>query len=93
VRRALAEHPALPTSVRDLLAQDPDMFVRNAIAARPDTPQALRHTLIAGLTTDDPEAELLLAFTRAHPTCPSPAPTPEPRTREQAEELLARAGL
>jgi hypothetical protein len=93
VRRTLAKHPALPMSMRDLLAQDSDMFVRDAIAARPDTPQDLRDTLIAGLTTDDPEAELPLAFTRAHHTCPFPAPTPEPCTREQAEELLGRAGL
>ncbi|MEU6658102.1 hypothetical protein [Streptomyces sp. NPDC046821] len=93
VRLALADHPALQASMRDQLAEDPDIFVRNAIAARVDTPAALRDDLVTTLETDDPRLEWFLSFARQTHACPPPAPTPEARSREQAEELLARAGL
>ncbi|MFE7488480.1 hypothetical protein [Kitasatospora sp. NPDC057541] len=91
VRRAVAAHPDLPEALRDLLAQDPDILVRNEIACRADTPPALCEQLTATLTTDDPVDSFLLAH-RGH-TCRQPAPAPPALTREQAEALLARAGL
>lgn len=42
VREAVAAHPNLFTEPRDLLAGDVDAFVRNASAARPDTPSTRR---------------------------------------------------
>lgn len=93
VRLALAGLPALPASMRDRLAEDPDIFVRKAIAARADTPAALRDDLATTRETDDLRLEGLLTFTRQPHVCPPPAPTLAARSREQAEELLARAGL
>ncbi|SEL86157.1 hypothetical protein [Streptacidiphilus jiangxiensis] len=93
VRLALADHPALPADMRDRLAQDPDIFVRNAIAARADTPAGMREDLASTLETDDPQLTWLLGSTRQPHACPAPAPIPAARSRQQAEELLARAGL
>lgn len=93
VRSAVAAHPDLPADLRDLLAEDPDFFVRDAIAARGDTPAELRERLVAGLKPDSPLAEWMLSFGRANHACPPPAPVPPPLTRQQAEALLARAGL
>lgn len=93
VRLALADHPALSATMRDRLAEDPDIFVRNAIAARADTPAALRDDLAATLETDDSRLKWLLDLTRHPHACPEPAPIPAARSRQQAEELLARAGL
>ncbi|MEU6210893.1 hypothetical protein ABZ891_13405 [Streptomyces sp. NPDC047023] len=93
VRRAVAAHPYLSAELRDLLAGDQDAFVRNEIAARPDTPQALRDSIVATLTTDDPVADWFLSFRRNPHTCPPRAQTPAKLTREEAEDLLARAGL
>ncbi|MER6451002.1 hypothetical protein [Streptomyces venezuelae] len=94
VRSAVAAHPDLPTGLRDLLAEDPDLFVRNAIAARADTPVELRERIVSGLEPDSPLAEWMLSFGRGTThACPPPAPVPAPLTRQQAEALLARAGL
>ncbi len=93
VRLALADHPALPAGMRDRLAEDSDIFVRNAIAARADTPAAMRDDLVTMLETDDPQLEWFLTFARQPHACPAPTPIPAARTRQQAEELLARAGL
>ncbi|MFE7558822.1 hypothetical protein [Kitasatospora sp. NPDC057500] len=91
VRTAVAAHPDLPAALHDLLAQDPDTLVRNEIACRTDTPPALRERLTATLTPRDPAEAFLLAH-RGH-TCPQPPPAPPALTREQAQALLARAGL
>ncbi len=93
VRQALAEHPALPTSVRDLLAADTDVLVRSTVAARPDTPPVLREALEATLRSNDPAEQWLVGFNRHQ--CPPAAerPATAARSREQAEDLLARAGL
>ncbi|MFB8242677.1 HEAT repeat domain-containing protein [Kitasatospora purpeofusca] len=91
VRRAVAAHPDLPPELRDLLAQDPDILVRNEIACRTDTPPHLREQLAPTLTTQDP-AEAFLLGNRSH-TCPSPDPAPPALTENQAQVLLARAGL
>ncbi|MFE2850074.1 hypothetical protein ACFXJO_02945 [Streptomyces lavendulae] len=93
VREAVAAHPDLPPGLRDLLAEDQDFFVRNAIAARKDTPPALREQVVATLKPDSPLAEWMLSFSRGTHTCPAPAPVPPHRTRQQAEALLAQAGL
>lgn len=42
VRRQLAEHPQLPSDLRDKLAEDPSACVRVGIFARPDTPEPTR---------------------------------------------------
>jgi hypothetical protein len=81
--------------MRDLLAEDPNVLVRSAIATRPDTPAVLGEALAATLETDDPVERWLLGFHR-HQCPPSAAAvdaTPRVRSREQAEDLLARAGL
>ncbi|MEU8765111.1 hypothetical protein [Streptomyces sp. NPDC048659] len=93
VREAVASHPDLPPALRDLLAEDQDIFVRSAIAARADTPQAIREQVVATLEPDSPVAEWLLAFRRGGHTCPPAAPASPNLTRQQAESLLARAGL
>ncbi|MFJ3926361.1 hypothetical protein [Streptomyces sp. NPDC090022] len=93
VRRAVADHPNLPAELRNRLARDPDIHVRNTIAARPDTPAPLRESLIATAATDDPLTEWVLSFKRSAHTCPPRSPAPPDLTREQAEELLVRAGL
>ncbi|MGZ9931807.1 hypothetical protein ACXNSR_18160 [Streptomyces sp. NC-S4] len=93
VRRAVASHPDLPAGLRDLLAEDSDMFVRNAIAARADTPAHMRERVVATLKPDSPVAEWLLSFGRSTHTCPPRTPVPQLLTRQQAEALLARAGL
>ncbi|MEJ8643642.1 hypothetical protein WKI68_24250 [Streptomyces sp. MS1.HAVA.3] len=93
VREPVATHPDLSAELRDLLAGDPDNVVRNAIGARPDTPPSLRDSIVATLATDDPVTHWFLSFRRNAPTCPPPAPAPPKLTREQAEDLLARAGL
>ncbi|MFG2340949.1 hypothetical protein [Streptomyces yangpuensis] len=93
VRRAVAAHPHLSAELRDVLASDADPFVRNAIAARPDTPSTLRESLVAGLATDDPLTEWFLSFGRNTHACPPRAAAPPRFTREQAEELITRAGL
>ncbi|MFD6974543.1 hypothetical protein [Streptomyces sp. NPDC059979] len=93
VREAVATHQDLSAELRGVLAQDPDPFVRNAIAARPDTPPTLRDSIVATLATDDPMTNWFLSFRRTPHTCPPPTPAPPKLTREQAEDLLARAGL
>ncbi|WP_424638904.1 hypothetical protein [Embleya sp. AB8] len=93
VREAVAAHPDLPTGLRDLLADDPDTFVRNAIAARPDTTPALRERLVTTLETDSPLAEWVLSYRRNPNTGGSPPAARPILTREQAEALLAEAGL
>ncbi|MET7365939.1 hypothetical protein ABZS61_08915 [Streptomyces sp. NPDC005566] len=93
VREAVAAHPNLPAELRDVLAADGDVFVRNAIADRQDTPSTLRESLSAALETDDPWVEWIQSSARTPHTCPPPAPAPPRLTREQAESLLARAGL
>ncbi|MFJ6793300.1 hypothetical protein [Streptomyces sp. NPDC091268] len=93
VREAIAVHPGLSPALRDLLAEDVDIFVRNAIAARPDTPPALREHVLARLKPESPVAEWMLSFSRETHTCPPPAPAPPRLSRQQAESLLARAGL
>ncbi|MEU9713996.1 hypothetical protein [Streptomyces sp. NPDC047976] len=93
VRRAVAAHPDLSAELRDLLAGDRDLFVRNEIAARADTPATLRDSIVATLTTDNPVADWLLSLRRNTHPCPPPAAAPPRLTREQAEDLLARAGL
>ncbi|WP_053689289.1 hypothetical protein [Streptomyces sp. WM6372] len=93
VRRAVAAHPNPSAELRDVLAADVDVFVRSTVAARPDTPSALRESLVATLTTDDPLTEWVLSFPRNTHTCPPRASAPPKLTREQAAELLARAGL
>ncbi|MEV0576548.1 hypothetical protein [Streptomyces sp. NPDC050392] len=93
VREAVAAHPGLPVELRDVLAGDPDEFVRNAIAARPETPSTLRESLVATLATGDSLAAWVLSSRRNVHACPAPAPAPPRLTREQAEDLLARAGL
>ncbi|MGE7387035.1 hypothetical protein ACQKM2_16305 [Streptomyces sp. NPDC004126] len=93
VRTAVAGHPDLPAELRDLLTGDPDVFVRNEIAARSDTPATLRDSIVGTLTTDSPVADWFLSFRRNTHTCPPRAPAPPGLTREQAEALLARAGL
>ncbi|MFJ2596830.1 hypothetical protein [Streptomyces erythrochromogenes] len=89
----MATHPDLPAELLDLLAGDRDAFVRNEIAARADIPSALRDSIVATLTTDDPVADWFLSFRRNTHTCPPPPPAPPRLTREQAEDLLACAGL
>ncbi|MFI6899339.1 hypothetical protein ACIBM4_35075 [Streptomyces sp. NPDC050256] len=93
VREAVAAHPELPPGLRDLLAGDEDIFVRNAIAARADTPPALREQLVATMEPGDPLAEWILSLRRGTHTCPPPDPTSPNRSRQQAESLLAEAGL
>ncbi|MFA7766347.1 hypothetical protein [Streptomyces sp. NRRL S-448] len=93
VRAAVAAHPDLPPGLRDLLAEDQDIFVRNAIAARADTPPTLREQVVATLEPDSPLAEWMLSFSRGTHTCPPAAPAPAIFTRQQAESLLAQAGL
>ncbi|MEU8777088.1 hypothetical protein [Streptomyces sp. NPDC048606] len=93
VREAVAAHPALPAALREVLAGDPDAFVRAAIAARPDTPSPLRESLVAGLPDDDPLIEWVLSDHGDTHTCPAPAAAPPALTRQEAEALLARAGL
>ncbi len=93
VREAVAAHPDLPPGLRDLLAGDQDIFVRNAIAARADTPPALRKRLVATLESDSPLAEWMLSFRRGTHTCPPATPARPNLTRQQAESLLAQAGL
>ncbi|MFD7027291.1 hypothetical protein ACFWAR_04560 [Streptomyces sp. NPDC059917] len=87
------EPPDLSSGLIDLLAEDPDIFVRNAIASRPGLPPALRERVVATLEPDSPLAEWMLEFSRGTHTCPPAAPAPPPLTRQQAEALLARAGL
>ncbi|MEY2229919.1 hypothetical protein, partial [Streptomyces sp. BF23-19] len=72
-------------------ARDEDIFVRNAIATRADTPPALREQVVATLEPDNPLAEWMLSFSRH--ICPPAAPAPPNLTRQQAESLLAQAGL
>ncbi|WP_234314544.1 MULTISPECIES: hypothetical protein [unclassified Streptomyces] len=91
VREAVAAHPDLPVNLRELLAEDPDHFVRSAIADREDTPATLRERLLATLDPDDPVAQWMQSF-RSH-VCPPRTLSPTPLTRQQAEALLARAGL
>lgn len=93
VREAVAVHPDLPPSLRDLLAGDTDTFVRNAIAARADIPPAVRERLVATMEPGGPSAEWSASFSRGTHTCPPPAPAPPNRSRQQAESLLAEAGL
>ncbi|MER6916895.1 hypothetical protein ABT354_35065 [Streptomyces sp. NPDC000594] len=93
VRAAVAAHPDLPPGLRELLAQDQDSFVRNAVAARDDTPPALRDQVLATLGSDGPVAEWALSFSRGTHRCPPAPPAPSRLTRQQAEFLLARAGL
>ncbi|MFJ3206101.1 hypothetical protein [Streptomyces sp. NPDC086989] len=93
VRKAVAAHPSLSADLRDVLAQDPDLFVRNAIAARADTPSTLSESIVATLATDDPVADWFLSFGRNAHTCPPAAPASPRLTREEAEDLLSRAGL
>ncbi|MFD7079244.1 hypothetical protein [Streptomyces sp. NPDC059918] len=93
VREAVAAHPDLPAGLRDLLAADQDIFVRNAIAARSDIPPTMREQIVATLEPDGPVAEWTLSFLRDTRTCPRAAPPPPRRTRQQAESLLAQAGL
>lgn len=93
VRIAVAVHPDLPPGLRDLLAEDRDTFVRNSIAARADTPPALRERLVAAMEPSGPLTEWSLSFGRGTHTCPPPAPAPPNRSRQQAESLLAEAGL
>lgn len=93
VREALAHHPDLPPGLRDILAEDPDLFVRNTIATRPDCPDELRERLLATLDTDNPAEKWLLSHRRTTHVCP-PREAPLPAlTHEEAEDLLARAGL
>ncbi|MFD6665514.1 hypothetical protein ACFWDK_24475 [Micromonospora chalcea] len=42
VRRQVAEHPQLPSGVRDLLAEDPSANVRVGVFSRRDTPEPIR---------------------------------------------------
>ncbi|MGW0940644.1 hypothetical protein [Streptomyces sp. NPDC002666] len=93
VREAIAAHPDLPPGLRNLLAGDKDTFVRNAIAARADTPPALREHLVATMEPGSPLAEWRLSFSRGTHTCPPPPPPPPDLSRQQAESLLAEAGL
>lgn len=93
VREAVAVHPDLPPGLRDLLAGDRDTFVRNAIAARADIPPALRERLASTMEPGGSSAEWSLSFSRGTHTCPPPAPAPPNRSRQQAESLLAEAGL
>lgn len=57
------------------------------------TPTALRERILATLEPDSPVAEWMLSFSRGTHTCPPAAPTPPNLTRQQAEFVLARAGL
>ncbi|MFJ8871311.1 hypothetical protein ACIRD6_36870 [Streptomyces sp. NPDC102473] len=93
VREAIAAHPDLPPGLRDLLAGDRDIFVRNTIAARPETPRALREHVVATLEPSSSVAEWRLLFSRGTHTCPPAAPAPPKLSRQQAESLLAHAGL
>ncbi|MEU9000849.1 hypothetical protein [Streptomyces sp. NPDC048551] len=93
VREAVAAHPNLPPRLRDLLAGDQDIFVRNAIAARADTPQAMREQVVATLEPDSPIGEWMLSFSRGTHRRPPAAPAPPNLSRQQAESLLAQAGL
>ncbi|MER5765941.1 hypothetical protein [Streptomyces sp. NPDC002082] len=93
VREAVAAHPDLPPGLRDLVAGDQDIFVRNAIAARSDIPPALRAQVVGTLEHDSPLVEWMLSFSRGTHTCPPAAPAPPNLTRQQAESLLAQAGL
>ncbi|MFJ8982782.1 hypothetical protein [Streptomyces sp. NPDC102282] len=93
VREAIAAHLDLPPGLRDLLAGDRDIFVRNTIAARPETPRALREHVVATLEPSSPVAQRRLLFSRGTHTCPPAAPAPPKLSRQQAESLLARAGL
>ncbi|WP_285572967.1 hypothetical protein [Streptomyces sp. RTGN2] len=93
VRATVAAHPDLPPGLRDLLAGDADIFVRTAIAARSDIPPALREQVVATLEPDSPLAKWMLSFSRGTHTCPPAAPAAAKLTRQQAESLLAQAGL
>ncbi|MFC8424115.1 hypothetical protein ACFUN7_25090 [Streptomyces sp. NPDC057236] len=52
VREELAGHPGLPPSLRDVLAEDPDLRVGLRVFARRDTPEPTRATIHARLLSD-----------------------------------------
>ncbi len=49
VRAQVAEHPALPPALRDLLATDAHALVRLGVFVREDTPEPLRSVIHAGI--------------------------------------------
>ncbi|MFG2084436.1 MULTISPECIES: hypothetical protein [Micromonospora] len=60
VRRQVAEHPQLPSGVRDLLAEDPSANVRVGVFSRRDTPEPVRHRIYTQIQQSDrPLADLL----------------------------------
>ncbi|MFA7768749.1 hypothetical protein [Streptomyces sp. NRRL S-448] len=64
--------PVVRCGVAASLGDEPpgDMFVRDAIAARADTPAAMRERVVAGLEPDNPLDEWMLSFGRGTHTCP-----------------------
>ncbi|MFG2236807.1 hypothetical protein ACGFNX_43680 [Streptomyces sp. NPDC048723] len=64
--------PVVRCGVAASLGDEPPgaMFVRDAIAARADTPAAMRERVVAGLEPDHPPDEWMLSFGRGTHTCP-----------------------
>ncbi|MER5489142.1 hypothetical protein ABT024_38855 [Streptomyces sp. NPDC002812] len=102
IRARFAEHPeqavrcAVAASVRDeplgllaRLAADPDPSVRSFLAMNEHLPAEL----LALLAAESEASVWMLSFSRGTHTCPPAAPAPPNLTRQQAESLLAQAGL
>ncbi|MFB6618542.1 hypothetical protein ACFCV9_30705 [Streptomyces sp. NPDC056367] len=59
VRTELAEHPDLPPSLRDVLADDPSARVALGIFARENTPEPIRAAIHARIISDAPSFDWL----------------------------------
>lgn len=59
VRQELAEHPDLPPSMRDILAEDLSPLVALSIFARQDTPKSTRASIHAQILSDEPPVDWL----------------------------------
>lgn len=59
VRRELAEHPDLPAPLPDILAEDPNLWVRIGVFARQDSPESIRAAIHRQILSDEPPSDWL----------------------------------
>ncbi|MCX5297442.1 hypothetical protein OG898_13275 [Streptomyces sp. NBC_00193] len=79
----------MPLGLLARLAADPDPSVRSFLAMNEHLPAEL----LALLAAESEASVWMLSFSRGTHTCPPAAPAPPNLTRQQAESLLAQAGL